>query len=189
MLKWEGKTSSDPRDTTAARCVQPGQIHTNKGVTYCTFKQMAASLGITPVTHARFLQLTEADAAKFIYRFYEDINGSQLPDAIAVAMLETAWLSGKERAWKHLYDALKTLGETAYTKEEAIQQAKRIKEQKLFDAYISRRWAWLIDYLGNQPKYAVFKKGWANRLTDFKTKYRPGGSGFNPLAFLLFLFN
>ena len=51
ILRWEGKTSSDPRDT-ASSCY-PGGIHTNKGVTFCTFKALAGKLGITPVTHNR----------------------------------------------------------------------------------------------------------------------------------------
>lgn len=177
VLKWEGKTSSDPRDTTAARCVSPGMIHTNKGVTYCTFREMAASLGITPVTHARFLRLTDQEVARFIFRFYDNVNGSKFPDSIAVAMVEAAWLSGKQRAEKHLLDALADLGQTVYTIADAQRAAKTVNEQKLFDAYVNRRWAYLIDYLGNSPKYAVFKNGWRNRLNDFKTKYRPGGGG------------
>ncbi len=190
ILKWEGKTSKDPRDTTAARCVSPGMIHTNKGVTYCTFKEMAASLGITPVTHARFLKLTDQEVGRFIFRFYQNVNGQKWPDSLAVAMVEAAWLSGKQRAEKHLLDALADLGQTVYTITDAERAVKSIPEQKLFDAYLKRRRAYLIDYLGNSPKYAVFKKGWNNRLTEFQTKYRPGAGGFNPLALLwAFFFN
>ena len=189
VLKWEGKTSKDPDDKTAAKCVSPGMIHTNKGVTFCTFKQMASSLGIFPVTHARFLKLTDSEVAKFIYRFYQNVNGSTFPDSIAIAMVETAWLSGKERGEKHLIEALNDIGHTVYTIQEAAREAANINEQQLFDAFIKRRWAYLIDYLGNSANYAKYKNGWRNRLTEFKTKYRPTTASFNPLAWLLLFFS
>lgn len=177
ILKWEGKTSNDPDDTTAAACVNPGQIHTNKGVTFCTFKQFAASLGITPVTYDRFLKLTNNDVAKFIYRFYTNINGEKYPDSLALSMLEASWLSGQNRAEKHLIDTLKSFGKIPLNMTHAATISHTIPEATLFDKYNAIRWAYLVDFLGNSPKYAKFKKGWANRLTDFKNKYRPGGIG------------
>lgn len=193
VLKWEGKTSNDPGDKTAAKCIPYPKFHTNKGVTYCTFKAMAADLGITPVTYEKFVKLTDAEVAKFIYRFYTNVEGSKYPDSIAIAMVETAWLSGKQRAFKHLQEALRDLGKniavTQDSNTETVQAAASVPEQKLFDAFIARRWAYLIDYLGNSPNYKKFKNGWTNRLNDFKSKYRPGaGLPFNPAAlFLLFL--
>lgn len=189
VLKWEGKTSNDPGDKTAAKCIPYPKYHTNKGVTFCTFKAMAEELGVLPVTYEKFIKLTDAEVAKFIYRFYENVNGRAFPDSIAIAMVETSWLSGKQRAFKHLQEALNDMGKpvaiTQASNAETITAANAVNEQQLFDAYMARRWAYLIDYLGNSPNYSKFKKGWANRLNEFKAKYRPGASGFNPLALLL----
>lgn len=172
ILKWEGKFSKDPRDT-AAKCVKPGQVHTNKGVTFCTFKSMADSLGITPVTYDRFLKLTDQEAARFIYRFYTDVQGSKLPDSLALAMTEAAWGSGSTRAYRHLRDALKDIGRPVTTNIQAISAANSVDTSKLFKAYQDQRKAYLQTTLGSQPKYAPFVKGWINRLNDFTQSFNP----------------
>ena len=185
VLKWEGGTSSDPRDG-AASCY-PGGIHTNKGVTYCTFKQMAPQLGITPVTHQRFLSLTDAEIAKFQYRFYELVNGAQFPDSIALAMTEAAWGSGPSRPWRHLYDALGDLGKRVTTRQQAIQEANKVNESRLFDAYHRRRLTFLVDTLGSQAQFAMYRNGWRNRQNAFYRQFAPlsrsgGGNLFSALA-------
>jgi len=185
ILKWEGKQSKDPRDT-AAKCVNPGQIHTNRGVTFCTFKSMAAGLGITPVTYQRFLQLTDREAARFIYRFYTDVKGSQLPDSIALAMTEAAWGSGSTRAYRHLRDALTDIGRPATTNAQAITAANAVDPARLFKAYQNRRKEFLQTTLGTQPRYAAFVRGWINRLNDFTQKFNPF-SLFWAVPFLFFL--
>ena len=179
VLKWEGKTSRDPNDN-AASCY-PGGIHTNKGVTFCTFKQMAQELGITPVTHQRFLAMTDADVAKFMYKFYQAVNGPQLPDSIALLMTEAAWGSGPSRPWRHLFDALGDLGKRVTTRQQAIQEANKVNEARLFDAYNKRRLFFLTETLGRQPKFARYRDGWANRQNDFVRSFqslsRSGGGG------------
>jgi lysozyme family protein len=170
ILKWEGKFSKDPRDG-AAKCVQAGQIHTNRGVTFCTFKTMASSLGITPVTYDRFLKLTDADAARFIYRFYTDVQGSKLPDSVALAMAEAAWMSGPSRAFTHLRDALKQLGRSTVNNTQAITQANRVDPSALFKAYQNKRREFLQTTLGSQEIYKKYVRGWINRLNDFNTKF------------------
>lgn len=180
ILRWEGKTSSDPRDT-ASSCY-PGGIHTNKGVTYCTFKNLAPSLGISPVTHSRFLKLTDQEIGLFIYEFYKSIRGPELPDSVALAATEAAWGSGPGRSLQHLRDAVKDLGRPAISTSQAIQSAKTIPEKQLFNSYQDVRKRY-IQSLGNQPKYSSFLKGWMNRLKAFNTNFSPI-STFIPLFFL-----
>jgi lysozyme family protein len=188
ILKWEGKFSKDPRDVAAARCVRPGQIHTNKGVTFCTFKSMAAILGISPVTYDRFLKLTDAEAARFIYRFYTDVKGSQLPDSIALAMTEAAWMSGATRANTHLRDALRQLGRPVATTAQAITQANRVDTSALFKAYQEKRKEFLQTTLGGQDRYKAFVRGWVNRLNDFTSKFNPFSIFWGlPLLFFLII--
>lgn len=189
ILKWEGKTSSDPKDLSAAKCVNAGQIHTNKGVTYCTFKAQAANLGIVPVTYARFLKLTDQDVAKFIYSYYNSVNGSSLPDSIALSLTEAAWGSGKDRAFQHLKEALADLGKIAKSNTGAITLANDVPEKDLFNAYFKRRYNYVVNQLGNSAAYAKYKNGWANRLNDFYQNFIPSNRGFFlfPLFFLVFL--
>ena len=188
ILKWEGKQSKNPNDT-ASKCVSAGQVHTNRGVTYCTFKALAPSLKITPVTYERFLKLTDADAAKFIYRFYQDVKGADLPDPIALAMTEAAWGSGPDRAYTHLRDALKDMGKVVDSNVDARKLAKSVNTDILFDKYQARRRQFLEVTLGKQAKYSMFVKGWLNRLEDFGKKFNPPIITWGiPLFFFLFLF-
>ena len=180
ILRWEGRTSSDPRDT-ATSCY-PGGIHTNKGVTFCTFRQLAPSLGISPVTHDRFLKLTDQEIGLFIYEFYKNVRGSELPDSVALAATEAAWGSGPGRALQHLRDAVKDLGKPGSSTSQAIQSARSIPEKQLFNSYQARRKAY-IQSLGSQPKYSAFLKGWLNRLKAFNITFSPV-SAFIPLFFL-----
>lgn len=180
ILRWEGKTSKDPRDT-AAKCY-PGGIHTNKGITFCTFKSLASKLGITPVTHDRFLKLTDQEVGLFIYEFYKAVRGSELPDTVALAVTEAAWGSGPSRALQHLRDAVTDLGKPTTSNTTAIKTAASLPARQLFDSYQARRKAY-IESLGAQPKYAPFLKGWINRLRSFNTNFRPAALIF-PIFFL-----
>ena len=174
VIQWEGGFSKNPSDS-AASCVPAGQYHTNKGVTYCTFKDRAGALGISPVTYERFLNLTDEDAAKFLYFYYNNVAGSKLPDSIALAMTEAGWGSGTDRAYKHLYQALSNLGQEAKNKGEAQAKSFLLPENVLFDEYTKVRRAYL-NFLTASPKYAPFKNGWNNRLLSFYSKFSPSGN-------------
>lgn len=176
----EGKLSSEPRDP-AAKCY-PGGVHTNKGVTYCTFKALASQAGITPVTHDRFIQMTDDEVAKILFIFYKNVRGSELPDSIALAATEAAWGSGPDRALQHLRDSVRDLGKPASTTTQAIKSAAALPERKLFDAYQARREAYLRQ-LGASPTYSYALKGWLNRLKRFNAKFRPVAA-FLPVFFL-----
>lgn len=167
----EGTLDKDSRDQ-ASKCVQPGQYHTNRGVTFCDFKARAQSLGITPVTYERFLQLTAEEGAKFLYSYYKDVNGDQFPDSLGLAMTESGWLSGINRAWKNLYKTLENLGQTATTKDEAIQKVKMFDEKTIFSEYM-KVFKDYITFLGNSPKYSMYKVGWLNRLKRFYDQFNP----------------
>jgi lysozyme family protein len=128
-------------------------------------------LGISPVSYERFLNLTDEDVAKFIYSFYNAVQGSNFPDSISLAMTEAGWMSGTDRAFTHLYDALKNLGQTANSKTEAVQKAKILPEKVLFDEYIKLRRQYL-QMLLKSPKYAT-NTGWISRLQRFYDKFNP----------------
>jgi len=175
VLKWEGKTSSYPGDT-AARCY-PGGVHTNKGVTYCTFTKYAGELGITPVTHDRFLKLTDSDAGLFIYRFYKNIQGDKFSKDIALSLTETAWLSGPTTAIKTLQNALVAMGKDIDVDgklgPQTITAANLANQKKLYEEFWKERERWLRA-LGAQSRYQRWLNGWLNRMNSFTGKFNPG---------------
>jgi len=191
VLKWEGRTSSDQDDTAAACAPYNGAVHTNKGVTYCTFRTYAASLGIQPVTHARFLSLTNEDVSKFIALFVRNARASEMPTPIALSVTEAAWLSGPKRAVMHLQEALNKLGARltvdGVAGPQTIAATLKANLQDLYEQYWIERQAYL-DYLIALPPPAIYwkyKKGWYNRINDFLRNFSPGSSG---LWLLLILF-
>jgi len=162
VLNFEGGLSKDPQDS-AAKCNTAGLYHTNKGITFCTFKANAIKLGILPVTYERFLQLTEEEAAKFLYKFYQIAKGEKLPNKLAIALTEAAWGSGNSRAYKHLRDAINKLGYPVSTDTAAINKAAVLDPELLLKEYQKQRAAYLT-YLTSLDKYKKYKKGWFNRL-------------------------
>jgi lysozyme family protein len=186
VLREEGKTSKDPNDKGPASCVKPGQIHTNKGVTFCTFRDRADKLGISPVTYERFLALTNEDVAKFIYSYYNQINGSSYPDSIALALTEINWMSGPDRPFKILFQALSNLGQPVTTKKESIIAVDKLPEKVLFDEIIKERKKHLESLL-KSPTYAN-NTGWIPRLKRFYDSFNPDviGSKKKLTAVLLF---
>lgn len=185
LLKEEGGKSASLNDTASKCAPSPGKIHTNKGVTYCTFKTLANSLGVTPVTYETFLNLTDEDVAKFIYSFYTSVDGAKFEDSLALAMTEAGWMSGPTRSYQHLFDALKELGTTVSGKKEAQQEAQKFNDSLLFDEYIKQRRKYLLMLMSN-AKYAM-NKGWITRLKKFYEQFKPDVlKSKKKIVFLLF---
>lgn len=171
VLKFEGKTTADPKDS-ASKCI-PGKIHTNRGVTYCTFKDRALALGITPVTHDRFVKMTDADAKKFLYDRYISRGYNTLPTAAAIVMTEADWGSGAH-AWTNAIDTLNKLkvkgvpakkATPSYTineRNKILELIKKVPESDFFDEFTKIRYQWL-ERLGNTPYGRRFKAGWLRR--------------------------
>lgn len=162
--------TSDPHDP-AAKCVNPGQIHTNKGVTYCTFKAYAGALGITPVSYDRFLRLTKEDVSKFIYRYYQDIKGDKFSDKIGLSLAEAAWGSGPGNAAKHLQKALVKMGKKVTVDgaigPATIAAANSVDQGRLYSLFWEIRTAFLRSLAG----YSRYGKGWMNRVNSFLDKF------------------
>jgi len=175
VLKWEGKTSSYPGDSAAA--CYPGGIHTNKGVTYCTFKKYATKLGISPVTHDRFLKLSNAEAVKFMELFFANAQAGKFRKAIGLSMVEVSWMSGPSVAVRNLQTALKKLGKdvqvTGRIDQKTINAANLANQQKLFDAFWAERMRWLQSL----SKWSVYGRGWTNRKNAFVAKFAPSSLG------------
>ena len=175
ILKWEGAGGSDPRDP-ASKCY-PNGVHTVKGVTYCTFTKYASSLGITPVTHDRFLKMSNAEAVKFMEVFFKNAQANKFRKAIGYSMLEVSWQSSPTVAIKTLQVALNNIGKKVgidgVLGPETIKAANLSNQRKLFDAFWKERMRWL----GTLSTWPVYGKGWTNRKNDFVAKFRPSVLG------------
>jgi hypothetical protein len=184
ILKYEGGLSKRASDESASKCVQAGQFHTNKGVTFCTFKERADKLGISPVTYERFLNLTDEDVAKFIYAYYNGVNGSSYPDSIALAMTEASWGGGP--VFAQLYKALSNLGQPVSTKKDSIIAVDKLPERMVFDEFIKIRKQYL-QTLMLSPKYSM-NVGWIPRLQSFYDNFNPDVIGSKKKLTLVLLF-
>jgi lysozyme family protein len=174
VLSWEGKTSKDPRDAAASCAPASGGIHTNKGVTFCTFKKTAAALGILPVTYERFLNLSDTDIAAFVMHFAKSAHADELDTRVAVSITEAAWGSGPVRAVKHLQAALITLGYQVSIDGDmgpaTRTAALSANAKELYSAYWDQRLKF-IERLTAQSKFAMYRKGWLNRINSFFTLF------------------
>lgn len=167
--------SNDPRDTGAAVCVQPGQYHTNKGVTFCTFKSIGPKVGISPITYDRFLKLTSEDVGKFIYEFYKNIQGNAFSQSIGLSLAEAAWGSGPNRAAKHLQKALNNMGKNLVVDgsigPKTIAAANSVNQKTLYDLF----WADRKAFLKSLSNYSTYGTGWMNRVNSFLASFKPVG--------------
>lgn len=178
ILSFEGGLSKDSNDTASSCAPFEGAYHTNKGVTYCTFKSLADKLGIEN-SYQKFISLSNDDISKFIFYFYNDAHGNQLPDSVGLSVTEAAWGSGKSRAIKNLQNALVNLGKLnagdvdGVFGEQVLKAVATVPEDKLFTAFWKERQRF-IDSLTSQSKYSMYKKGWQNRIDSFLKNITPG---------------
>jgi len=174
ILSFEGKTSKDPRDS-ASKCAPfAGAYHTNKGITYCTFKNFAAQCNIKPVTYDRFLKLSDSDVSQFLYYiYYKDLQGRFIKDPIAFSLIEIAYGSGQATAARTLQKALNSIGIkarlTGRIDLETINLMRRAGIKTLFNAI----WNIRVDYLKSLSVWETYKNGWTSRINSFINKFKP----------------
>jgi lysozyme family protein len=157
----EGGKSSNPKDT-ASKYVQPGQVHTNRGVTWNTYKSLASKLGLYP-DYNSFLNLTKDGAVKFIYQNYLD-NAKDLPDQTGIAVTESSWASGPSIASQNLIAAVNTFGKNVKSRKNAAMAAKTIDDKKLALAVNAEQKKFYQTLVDRDPgQYSTFLKGWKDR--------------------------
>lgn len=170
----EGGKSSNPKDT-ASKFVLPGQVHTNRGVTWNTYKSLASKLGLNP-DYNSFLNLTRDGAIKFIYQYYLD-NAKDLPDQTGIAVTESSWASGPSVASQNLINAVNTFGKNVKSRKNAAMAAKTIDDKKLALAVNFEQKKFYQSLVDRDPvQYGSFIKGWqdrANRLAALITNANP----------------
>jgi lysozyme family protein len=178
ILSFEGGLSKDPRDTAVKYAPFPGAYHTNKGVTYAAFTALGPRIGITPISYEKFVKLTDAEVAKFIYEFYKSVNGPQLPGTVGLSVAEAAWGSGPVPAIRQLQQALINLKKlppgSADGKfgPQTLAAVKSTNEKTLYDEFWKVRRAF-INSLTAQKSYAIYARGWNRRIDSFLNNIKP----------------
>jgi len=178
ILSFEGGLSKDPRDTAVKYAPFPGAYHTNKGVTYAAFAALGPKIGISPISYEKFVKLTDADVAKFIYEFYKSVNGPQLPGSVGLSVAEAAWGSGPVPAIKQLQQALINLKKlppgSADGKfgPQTLAAVRSTGEKALYDEFWKVRRAF-INSLTAQKSYAIYERGWNRRIDSFLNNIKP----------------
>lgn len=162
ILKSEGKTTNNPKDTTAAKMVPAGAIHTNRGVTWYVYKDNATKLGLNP-SYESFVKMGDKEAIKFVYLYYQQ-NAAGLPPLSSIAVTESAWASGGQRARLNLIAALKTFGINAANYKDAVIAAKKVDDKKLALEIVNQQQKFYKTLATSNPeKYGSFLTGWTNR--------------------------
>jgi lysozyme family protein len=162
ILKSEGKTTNNPKDTTAAKMVPSGAIHTNRGVTWYVYRDNAKKLGLNS-SYESFVKMGDAQAIKFVYLYYTQ-NAAGLPPFSSIAVTESAWASGGQRARLNLIAALKTFGINAANYNSAVIASKQIDDKKLALEIVNQQQKFYKTLATSNPeKYGSFLTGWTNR--------------------------
>lgn len=179
ILQWEGGLSRNPKDTASkdpAPCSHNGVTgyHTNKGVTYTTFRSLAKPLGYEP-TCENFFNMPDDIFLKIFKTGYW--NGFKLDDyksqKIANLIVSWAWASGTYGAYKQLkkffeknYDVklTGTYNENINTIRDLFNKESLKDETSIYTKLVEAYKNFYISL--NQP---TFIKGWLNRLNDLVT--------------------
>lgn len=178
----EGGLSKDPRDN-ARKCVPPGMYHTNRGVTFCTYKSMAQSLGLAP-TYNRFLMLTKDDANKFLHAYYRGASKGITNPITQFIATNIAWGSGQSvvpiifRATLRENMGLTNVRLTGGMNADLIKTINAQNPAKLNDELMKRRLQWLKG--ASTAKDHL--KGWETREAQFRKEFMtdPAPSGGTP---------
>lgn len=160
ILKWEGGFANDPADAGGA---------TMKGVTITTYKLYRASKGVLSTTIDDLKAISDEDWTNVLKTMYWDkwqadkINNQ----SIANILVDWVWASG-------VY-GIKIPQVILGVKQDGIVGAITLSavnnypdRKELFDKIVDERKLFIDRICASRPANQKFKKGWLNRLNDFK---------------------
>ena len=176
ILKWEGGLSKDPSDSASkdpAPCSYKGVngYHTNKGITYTTFKSLASPLKYSDDCDTFFKMPEEV----FLKIFKNGYWNSYLLDQyksqrIANLVVSWAWASGLAGSYRQIRKYVEAKGVDLPDKFNSVgvkmlvEYFNNLSVSGEAKAYTDLVQAYKDFYIRlNQPK---FIKGWLNRLQD-----------------------
>jgi lysozyme family protein len=186
----EGGLSKNPNDS-AARFVEPGQYHTNRGIIWPTFQTYAKSLGI-PATYDNFIKLSKEQANQILYAYYKFASKDIQNDITGLILTNIYWGSGNVLG-RHTRLALRELGipvKITGNLDESVRRTINLQDPAKFnDALMKVRRDFLTAITISRPANKVFLKGWLAREDRFKNEFMTGSSSpekKNSIAWLAF---
>jgi lysozyme family protein len=179
IIDFEGGLSKDPRDNAAKTGKTSDGYHTNRGITYATYKDLARKvLGINP-SEKHFKSLKPEEAVKFVEHYGTSKGLDKLQDPALASLLHSFnWGSGNAMDKKTERVIEKTLGvdisfvNGKLTDEsvDKLNNAESSLRNQLFDNLIAER----KDFYKNLDDYSVYGKGWNRRLDSLKNLKNEG---------------
>lgn len=170
-LKKEGGLSRAKTDSASkypAPCTYKGynDWHTNKGITWQTFKTVSEKLGIEPNCNA-FFNMTDKNWEIISKRIFWDVWNLDnfKSQAIANLIFQSGYGSGIYGALNMWNKFFKTDFKSPKELTEYLTPKIRSGELKLFNKMWQYRLNWLLSLPNQQANY----KGWQNRMNDLKT--------------------
>lgn len=178
VKKWEGGVSRNPADSAAADPV-PGIYngktgwHTNKGVTWTTFKSLSQKLGYSATPELFFLM--PDDIWKKIAKngYWDPFMLDTLPKTrVAYCIFTWAWGSGVGGAARELTKFQKNkmgilINNNTHAEIVANFKTSFMSDEQLFGMLCDEREAFFRGL--NKPQ---FLQGWLNRLNDFRRTFK-----------------
>ncbi len=160
LLKWEGGFVNHPSD--------PGGA-TNKGVTIATWRQVGYDKdGDGDIDVADLKLLSNDDVLKVMKKTYWDRWKADqiINQSVAELLVEWVWGSGK---WGIVIPQrvlnVTTDGQVGPATIKALNSQN---QEELYGRIKTAKLKFIDDIIVQNPKLAVFKKGWLNRIADFK---------------------
>jgi len=160
ILKWEGGYVNDPAD--------PGGA-TNMGVTLSTWRAVGYDKdGDGDIDHEDIKLLNVTDATRVLKTFYWDKwKADQIVNqSIANVLVDWYWSSGKwgiiipQRIVKVDFDGV--------VGPQTLRAINGFPQHDLFLDIWNARAKYIDDIIRQNPKLEKFRKGWMNRLHDYK---------------------
>ena len=177
--KWEGglsRATTDSASKNPSPYVYQGKTgwHTNKGVTYSTFKSGANS-GWYKDTSDNFLTMPEDVWLKIARdKFWDKIHLDELKSQ-AVAHVIFSWQWGSGYSWRdRMVRYLQTKG-IVWNKDDYKGLISNLNtliekegEKKIFDELIEQKKQFLLSLGEASNPGGIYTKGWMNRLEDLR---------------------
>lgn len=188
LAKVEGGMSADPRDTNPAKnpssyVMQTGQfkgykVHTNRGITFNTFRANASKIGLKPTTDA-FINLTYQQSYMFYKKLFWDtkVLDNIISQGVAEQICE-AFVGGLVGGNKFIKDLQITLKDLRYpvkytgkfdsqTINNLNNALKKTDTEKFMIRELTRK---RLAYLKSLSNYNVYGNGWSTRLANTETR-------------------
>ncbi len=159
IIKWEGGFIHDPLDLGGA---------TNKGVTIATYEAYCRSKGYPKPTIEKLKNMPNEQWAEILKTMYWDkwqadkINNQ----SIANILVDWVWASGNYGI--KLPQKLLGVEIDGIVGNKTLAAINSSNPKELFDKIKAERMAFIDRICESRPANNRFKKGWLNRLNDFK---------------------